>query len=329
MYPNFTFDRILAMSEWGINFKSWLGEWIDIKHTQALVKETTLSSYMQIISTYIPEDILNLDMSELSSEKLQRLVNNLHATRHLSKATMNLICVVLNGATEAWNDSHNRVFEKVSCPIVREKKPKIEVFSHTEQQKLVKYIFQHITTKTVAIAIALMAGLRIGEICALKWSDIDLKEDKIKVTATLKRVKFKPGENWDTSKTQLIRVSPKTSTSYRDVPITTTLHMLMMTIEPEENDRNKYIVSGTSKPIEPRSLFTTYKSILRKIDLPALKFHALRHTFATDSMSAGMNVKVLAVILGHANVTTTLNLYQHPVFDDLRKSILLLEENWA
>lgn len=318
------------MSARGMNFRKWLGEWIEIKHTQELVKETTLSSYIQIISTYIPENILNLDMTDLSSEKLQELVNDLHVARHLSKATLNLICVVLNGATEEWNKSHDKIFEKVSCPTIREKKKnKIEVFSHIEQQKLVKYIFQHINTKTVAIAIALMAGLRIGEICALKWSDIDLKEDKIKVTATLKRVKYKPGEKWDTSKSELIRVSPKTSSSYREVPITTTLHMLMMTIEPEENDRNKYIVSGTAKPIETRSLFATYKSILRKIDLPDLKFHALRHTFATDSMSAGMPVKVLAVMLGHANVTTTLNLYQHPVFDDLRKSILLLEENWA
>lgn len=157
------------------------------------------------------------------------------------------------------------------------------------------------------------AGLRIGEICALQWKDIDFADRKIHITKTAERV-----SNVITKKSKIMVSTPKTQTSERNIPISTKLYDILKN---SKNKENYYVLSGTEKVMEPRAYQNIYNNILRKNRIKHRKFHCLRHTFASNCIEVGMDAKSLSEILGHANVSTTLSIYVHSS-DQIKKRYL-------
>ncbi len=197
------------------------------------------------------------------------------------------------------------------------KKEDLEVMSIQHQRRLMDYLMQNITCRNIGIIICMNTGIRIGELCALKWKDIDIQNGMLNVSHTLSRV-YKIDE--DQRYTNLEVSTPKTINSIRDIPLS---NHIMGLLKPLCKVMNKeyYILSNDVKPLEPRTLRNYFNKLLMQLDIPKIKFHGLRHSFATRCIESRCDYKTVSMILGHSNISTTLDLYVHPDKDQKKKCI--------
>ncbi|MBR2176906.1 MAG: site-specific integrase, partial [Clostridia bacterium] len=190
------------------------------------------------------------------------------------------------------------------------KKEKTEVLLLTPEQekKLMRILLANPTLTNAGIILARMTGLRIGELCALQWKDIDLKKRILTVSKTIQRIQAKTSAK----KTKLVITEPKSETSKRNIPIPECIIELLRQFQGKAEE---YLLSGTEKPIEPRTIQYRFAAILKNGNLPSVHFHALRHMFATSCVKMGFDIKTLSEILGHSGVEITLNRYVHSSFE--------------
>ena len=165
---------------------------------------------------------------------------------------------------------------------------------------------------------ALYSGLRIGELCALKWEDIDFKKNIINVSKTLQRVYIKAKNN---NESKIIITTPKTRNANRIIPINSVFATIKKQIKTKNND---YLLSCTEKFIEPRTYRKYFDRMLKKNKIDHINFHSLRHTFATNCIRLGVDYKTVSELLGHSTVNITLNLYVHPQLAQKKKCIDLI-----
>lgn len=174
------------------------------------------------------------------------------------------------------------------------------------------------TTRKIGVilkSILRYAGLRIGEACALKWSDIDFENKLINITHTLQRVYV------DKDNTKVVITNPKTKQSVRKIPIARVLFEKLKEVKKQYGD-NDYILTGRqNRFVEPIGYRYTYKKVLRECRIPYKNYHCLRHTFATRCIRVGMDVKSLSEILGHSNISVTLSIYVHSSYEIKKKFI--------
>ena len=186
-------------------------------------------------------------------------------------------------------------------------KRELSILSLEEQKKLESYLCIGLDCAKAGILISLHTGLRIGEVCALSWEDVDLQNHIIRVRHTVARVKNTNTESRNS--TCLIIDSPKTKASIRDIPISSSLLPILLSIKKEAS--SQYVISKADNFVSPRTLEYQYRRLIQKSGITVVNYHALRHTFATRCIEAGVDVKSLSEILGHANVNITLNTYVH------------------
>ncbi len=193
----------------------------------------------------------------------------------------------------------------------------LEILTRQDHKKLLDYLEKYFTFKNLGIYICLSTGMRIGEICGLRWSDIDCDDGIIKVRRTLQRV-YIITENG--RHTEIVIDTPKTKNSIRDIPMTSDLLRLIKPIKKIVKE-DFYVVTNDEKPTEPRTYRNYYKKLLKKLQIHDLKFHGLRHSFATRCIECKCDYKTVSVILGHSNISTTLNLYVHPNLEQKKKCV--------
>ena len=212
----------------------------------------------------------------------------------------------------------------MNCVTIQKLKPKQgNVFSADSLEKLKCAVEEeyHGDLRCLGIFVCMYTGLRIGELCALKWSDIDLENNMIYVTRTLQRL---TNTSDSSTKTHICEGTPKTITSKREIPICSVLARALGEHE-SLFDKNAYLLSGSpSKCIEPRNLQYYFKRFQLRHNIDPLNCHALRHTFATTGISSGIDVKTVSELLGHSNVNITLNYYVHTSMEQKRKQIEFL-----
>ena len=163
----------------------------------------------------------------------------------------------------------------------------------------------------------MFTGLRIGEICALKWSDIDLNETILHVNKTVQRITSSNGSK----KTKVIITSPKSESSVRDIPLPPRIIDMLGSFK---RDNDNYIISQGRDPVEPRTLQYRFERLLDDADLPQIRFHSLRHIFASNALMLGFDIKSLSEILGHSSANVTLKLYVHSSLGVKREYMNLL-----
>ena len=221
--------------------------------------------------------------------------------------------VIKFGAKHGWLQ-----YQDWSIKYPTEQKGKeLEVLTISNQKKLMQYVTDNFTFRNLGIYICLSTGMRIGEVCALKWSDIDLGTETIHVNRTIERIYIiEDGER----RTELVIGTPKTKNSIREIPVSKELMKLIRPLKKLMND-DYFVITNEAKPTEPRTYRNYYKQLLKQLDIPNLKFHGLRHSFATRCIESQCDYKTVSVILGHANISTTLNLYVHPNMDQKKKCI--------
>lgn len=192
-----------------------------------------------------------------------------------------------------------------------------EVLSITNQKKMMRYLDENFTFRNLGIFMCLSTGMRIGEICALTWNDIDMDMGVIHIRKTLQRIYIR--EN-GMSHTELILDVPKSANSIRDIPMTKDLYGVLKPLKRIVND-SYFVLTNDMNPTEPRTYRNYYKKLIAKLGIPPIKFHGLRHSFATRCIESNCDYKTVSVILGHSNISTTLNLYVHPNLEQKKKCI--------
>lgn len=204
--------------------------------------------------------------------------------------------------------------------------PKLRVLTRDEQLALIKTAKGEKNTTGLGVMISLFTGIRIGELCSLKWSDISLDEGVIKINKTLQRI-HNCGQGGK-SKTLISIDAPKSECSIREIPLPSFLVCHMAQLKKRACDED-YILSGNCGYVEPRLCQYRFKKFLREAGIDDINFHALRHTFATRCVELGIDVKTISELLGHSNVNITLNRYVHPAFECRKNCIEMLVNSFS
>lgn len=296
-----------------------------LKEKRMYVKQSTYAYYCYEVNHYIVPLLGNLPLDNIGEEEIQNAVlflqkQGIENGHPLNKSTIQNLVVLLKQVVKYGIRKKlikNMTIDIRFAPQIPVNKQK--VFSRAEQNKLMHALLNDLNYKSFGILLCLNTGLRIGELCALKWKDIDTNTGVVRVTKTLQRV-YKMDEY---GKTDIIIASPKTETSIRDVPLSQRILTIISCFEHCNPDH--YILSNSLSCIEPRRLRQYYNDFLLKNGIQRLNFHCLRHTFATRLVENGADYKSISEILGHSSIHMTLNMYVHPLMEEKRKCVELIE----
>ena len=285
------------------------------EYKRPYVKQSTMAAYVLILENHVLPyfgDCDALHEQEVQAFVLQKL------ERGLSIKTVKDILIVLKmmmkfGVKNEWMTYYEWDIKYPTTSTNKE----LEVLSVTNHRKILNYIQSHFTFTGLGVYISLSTGLRIGEICALKWSDINVTDGTITVSRTIERIYIIEGEK---KHTELVINTPKTKNSCREIPMSKELLSMIKALKKVVNE-DFYVLTNNERPTEPRTYRNYYNGLMAKLGIPKLKYHGLRHSFATRCIEAGCDYKTVSVLLGHSNISTTLNLYVHPNMEQKKRCI--------
>ncbi|MEZ3474983.1 MAG: site-specific integrase [Lachnospiraceae bacterium] len=282
-----------------------VSEWLEEVKRQK--KQSTYLKYSAVYRTHLAPFLQNAALSELTNAFVAA---NLSA--YLSDSVRKSVYCVLNQILKYASRQY-----AVAVPILKStttdiRKKTVRVLAQSEQKRLLRVLYHDTDLFKLALLVCLFTGLRLGELCALKWSDIDTDSRMLMVTRTVQRL---PVDGKKT-KTALVETPPKSESSRRELPLSDTVFSLLMQFQKKQ----EYLF-GNDKPLEPRTLQNHFQKLIKEAALEDKNFHMLRHTFATNCVEGGMDVKSLSEILGHSDVQTTLRLYVHPSMDTKRQGM--------
>jgi len=301
----------------GHTFNVWAQHWL-YKLSKPNVKPSTFSSYHGHMKRHILPRLSHIKLIEITSFEIQDFVTDL-SRAELSPATIQNIFRVLSACMKAarrFKEIPSNPCDDVITPSVRYEK--VEVLSRDEQKRLERKSREFDENTHTAIMLSLYAGLRIGEVCALRWEDIDFDRNLININHTIQRITtFEQTGN----KTMMIMDKPKSTNSSRQVPMPQAISDLLRRIRRS----NGYVLCENNSYLDNRTLQYRFKSALRRANVRDVNFHNLRHTFATRCVECGIDVKILSEILGHATVKLTLDRYVHPLMEQKQEAMRSLK----
>ena len=294
-----------------MKYEQWLDEWY-LHYVAPTVKPKTRERYLSIINKHLKADLGANELSELTPLSPQRYVTRLSASGNLSTGgglspnSVNMIISMIGCSLKAARSAGEACAEteiELRRPRVKEKA--VTCFTAEEQRKIERAVLgkrSGARRKLVGIVICLYTGLRIGELLALTWSDVDLENGTVEVNKTC----FDRGGS---GKNRLV-YEPKTPSSRRLVPIPKQL--LPVLREHKKSSVSPFVIeSAKGEPVPVRSYQRSFEILQRNLGIERRGFHSLRHTFATRAIECGMDVKTLSELLGHKNAAVTLNRYAH------------------
>ena len=292
-----------------LRFSQIYEEWFNGVKYQ--IKESTAANYMMKADKHLIPVFGESDISDILEADIHSFIDSKReiglSDRYISDiiSLMRSVCKYASRKYQVINPlSDIRFFKR--------KQVEIRMLDRNEHKKLAEYIMNDHNRTNLGIAIAMAAGPRIGEICALRGKDIDLKKRIMTVNFTIQRIQVKNGK----SKTKLVISEPKSDSSKRVIPIPKELIPYLEEFKVKDDE---FILSGTDKPIEPRTMQNRFARILNNVKLPSVHFHSLRHYFASDCVRLGFDIKSLSELLGHSSVEITLNRYVHSSFEQKRE----------
>ena len=285
------------------------------EYKRPYVNQSTMAAYVLILENHIlptfGEDN-SLPEQSVQAFVLHKIESGL-STKSVKDILIVLKMVMKFGVKKEWMTYYEW---DIKYPPSSENKV-LDVLSVTNHRKILNHIQSHFTFMGLGIYISLSTGLRIGEICALKWSDINVTDGILTVNRTIERIYIIEGEK---KHTELVINTPKTKNSCREIPMNKELLGMLKPLKKVVND-DYYILTNDERPTEPRTYRNYYKRVMEKLDIPKLKYHGLRHSFATRCIEVGCDYKTVSVLLGHSNISTTLNLYVHPNMEQKKRCI--------
>lgn len=294
--------------------------WLDnIKNT---VKESTYANYLMKAEKHILTRLGDIRYDKLTVNILNDFVSE-KLTDGLSAKYVSDISVLIKSAAKFAHRQYGYA-DKTEFMLLpkKEKLSEKRLLTDSEQQILTTGLLNNINSCNAGILLSAATGMRIGELCALKWSDFDFEKSTVTVKSTMQRIKSTD----NASATKIIVTSPKSRTSLREIPIP---DFLCSALESMKTGGDNFMLTGTNRYVEPRTMQYRFKSVLKKLNLPQVNFHSLRHMFATKCVSLGVDVKTLSEILGHSSVKITLDRYVHSSIDRKRSCIKIFSDNFT
>lgn len=293
-----------------ILFSEAAEQWLE--KTASRRKHSTYIKYSNVYRLHLEGTLGSFLLSDTLDPGLQEKISDHLSVDSLSDSIKKSVCCVANQILTFAAKEYS-----VCVPILkleapkREKRP-VDVLTKQDQFRLLTYICGSLDLFKIALLLCLYTGMRLGELCALKWTDFNFIDGTVTVNRTVQRI---VAEGYGT-KTILMETAPKSASSKRTIPLTVEI------LEPLKKLKgDKPYVFGGNRPLEPRTMQYRFQKILKDADVDSRNFHILRHTFATNCVESGMDVKTLSVILGHSDVKVTLNRYVHPTMDSKRKQM--------
>lgn len=288
-------------------------EWLSYQKSD--IKPSTYANYEFAVIRHINpffdnyklENIERIAIQNFIKHKLEngRLDNNLGLN---PKSVEDLVMVLKQIIDYSFVAGYiKKFYSKFKVPNGMNKKEKLKVFNEIDYEKLVNFFYNNYSSVNIGILIAFNTGIRAGELSALKWSDIDLDNECIYISKTVQRIYSVE------KKTKVIEESTKSKTSNRRIPINKTLLPYLKKYKCADD---LYILTNTTKCLEPRSLRYGYKKVLTELKIDYLSFHSIRHTFATRLVNNNVNIKIVSELLGHSSVSITLDTYVHTNDED-------------
>lgn len=199
-----------------------------------------------------------------------------------------------------------------------ESKPReIKNFTEAEMLRIVRHSTEEIERgvyTSLPALISILTGMRLGEVAALRWGDVDFVHRTISVRRTAARI-YNPVER----RQDLTVSTPKTKSGYREIPMLPTLKTCLRLYGGTDFNPTDYVWGNRDQISDPALARSAFSRFLKRYRLPEVNFHGLRHTYATLLVESGGDIKTISTLLGHSDVSTTLNLYVHPSLDSKRK----------
>lgn len=302
-------------------YKSWLLKWLNSKKHS--VKDSTYVRYKNIIQNHIIPQLGEYQINQIDYHILSQYIDykldngKLDDTGGLSAKTTSDIITIIKESLKYAQLLGAPVLLNFNLLTIRKPSREMRVLNKSEEQTLVKFLLAKIDTYQLGVLVCLYTGIRIGELCALKWKNISIKNREIKIEETMQRLQKIDIDGG--AKTHITITSPKSFCSIRTIPIPAFLNDILLTFI---SDSDSFLLTGNENDyVEPRTMQNHFKSYIRKCNIPDANFHSLRHTFATRCIESGFDAKSLSEILGHSSVKITLDKYVHSSMELKRKNM--------
>lgn len=288
----------------------WLKQQKDLKS----IKESSYANFSLITRKHLQPMFGDKQINKLKPEDLQNAVSywlekgSLKTGKGLSIKTVKDYVMVFKLIIKSAVNKKYIKDVKFTPIFPKENETKVlKILTEYEQSKLIQAIYLNLNCKSLGILLSLFTGIRIGELCALKWSDINFENKTITITKTTQRI-YLMEEIVDNKNSKVVTTTPKSQSSIRIIPFSSMLIPILEKLRP--TNLNTYLLTGSKKQTEPRTYRSWYKRFLDKHNLEEINFHGLRHTFASRAMqTTGFDLYSLSSILGHKKTSTTLDFY--------------------
>lgn len=308
-----------------MTFLDLANEWLTNKSYQ--IKASTVNKYQLIIDTYIKHYFENIPLSVITTISIEKIMRCIYEENceTLSFNTFKGIFYVIKAVITYGIHSEYIPQIYITFSISNNKEiSEIQVLSEEQEKKLVNLLMKKIHNPNyLGIFLSLYTGMRLGEVCALTISDIDLVQKTISITKTVQRLK-----KADTSGTYLLITPPKSKRSKRIIPITNFLAKILRRCNLDQYSGDYFLIGKKDTPYEPRTLQYAFSRAMQICGYNGYHFHCLRHTFATKCVRSGFEIKTLSEILGHSSVAFTMNRYVHSDINEKRKQMDKLDAKW-
>ena len=285
-------------------FSFYCDEWLRARKPR--VKEATYIKYDTALRRHIKPKLGGCFPLGMTTGLIDEFTQELLFEDELAPKTVHDVLVVLHGILKYTAGCFSGGFPAIEINYPKLGKKEMRVLSCEEQTRFVSYLLEDMDTCKFGVLLTLFTGVRIGELCALRWGNISVKEQTIRIDATLQRLR---DTNAAVSRTRVVIGTPKSDTSVRTIPITDYTAELCGKMDPHCSAA--YVLTGTEDYMEPRTLQYRMEKYTRACGLEGVHFHTLRHTFATRAVEVGFEIKSLSEVLGHATTTITLDRYVH------------------
>lgn len=296
------------------SYSDVLYEWLENKKSD--VKNSTYSKYLTTIETYIISLLGNINFRKIKNEDIRLFFENDRISILSDSLKSNLFIILKASIDYGVKKKYRKKFtvEKIQF---KKNKNEITYFTKREEELLVDYLTNNMNLRNLSILLGLFSGIRVGEICGLRWSDLDFINNTLSVNRTAQRIKNLDDES--SSKTKLVVDKPKTESSIRIIPLPEILVSILRKYK-QENDCYVF-TNNTIIPKDPRAVEKYFASVLKRVGIKELNFHSLRHTFATRLREQNVDIKVISELLGHSDWKITQSIYVHASLDYKRDSV--------
>ena len=292
-------------------------EYLSVKTPQ--LKESTAANYRMKVEKHIIPALGKLTVCSVKAKNIYAFIETMRRSG-LSERYISDNVILIKALFRFAYNTYSIMVNLSGIIMPKRARPEVRLLSDKEQDKLKAYIDNSKDRTALGVALSLFTGIRIGELCALQWKDIDLEKRILTVSKTIQRIQTDD----PAFRTKLVITEPKSRSSARSIPIP---EFLALRLNRYVGTGDTYLLSGIAKPVEPRVMQYRFSQMLKNADLPSVHFHSLRHAFATKCISLGFDVKTLSEILGHSSVELTLNRYVHSSLD--RKKACMDKLTWA